>query len=156
MTTLKRIKSEWTKYEKTKNPNDDYVLNLTYKDDEIDWYNWTGSIYGPKDTPFENGIIDLTIHFSDKYPIASPPHINFVTKIYHPNVGSGGDICIDILKSSGWSPALSVPQILLSLSSLLAAPNADDPLRGEAARDYKTDIDAYNQKVKESINNFKK
>lgn len=158
MTTLKRIKAEWTKYEKCMGPDDGFTMSVTYKDadtNEIDYYNWTGTIIGPMDTPFENGIIDLTIQFTEKYPF-SPPVINFVTKIYHPNVSKHGEICIDILKSSGWSSALSMPKILMSLSSLLAAPNPDDPLRSDAATDYKTDMENYNKKVKESISNFKK
>lgn len=52
---------------------------------------------GPEDTEWEGGIFKLRMKFSDQYP-NQPPDINFVTKVFHPNVYNDGKICLDILK----------------------------------------------------------
>ena len=110
-----------------------------------DLYHWTAQILGPEDSPYSGGIFSLDIHFSEDYPF-KPPKINFLTKIYHPNI-SNGNICLDILKEQ-WSPALTVSKILLSLCSLLTDPNPNDPLDTEIANVYKNDINDFNHKAK--------
>jgi ubiquitin-conjugating enzyme E2 N len=37
-----------------------------------------------------------------------------------------------------WSPALQIRSVLLSIQSLLASPNPDDPLNNEAAEHWKS------------------
>jgi len=100
-----------------------------------DLFHWTSTILGPKDSPYENGIFFLDIHFPTDYPF-KPPKVRFTTKIYHCNVNNNGSICLDIL-SSQWSPALTISKVLLSICSLLTDPNPDDPLVPEIARLYK-------------------
>lgn len=115
-------------------------------------FDWTGTIIGAIDTPYEGGIFKLDIKFPANYPFC-PPIIKFVTKVFHPNIHENGEICLDILKYH-WSPALNISQVLLSILSLLSEPNPDDPLNPDAAHLYKADRNAYNAKVREYINIF--
>jgi ubiquitin-conjugating enzyme E2 D len=110
-------------------------------------FEWTATLAGPKDSPYEEGIFLLAINFPQTYPF-KPPKISFQTKIYHPNINSGGSICLDILNSA-WSPALTISKTLLSISSLLTDPNPDDPLVSDIAHIYKNNKSTYNETAKE-------
>lgn len=100
-------------------------------------YEWVATLFGPPGTPYEGGIFFLAIQFPTDYPF-TPPTIVFRTRIYHCNINSSGAICIDSLKSN-WSPALTICNILVAISALLADPNPHDPLVGSIAALYLTD-----------------
>jgi len=135
MASAKRIAKELENF--TKNP----PSNCSAGPEGDDIYNWTGTIMGPCDTPYAGGVFYLNINFPANYPF-KPPKVTFVTKIYHPNINSGGGICLDILKDN-WSPALTISKVLISICSLLDDPNPDDPLVPDIARQYKENKVAY-------------
>lgn len=99
-------------------------------------YEWIATLSGPTNTPYYGGLFTLKLTFPQNYPFA-PPKITFVTPIYHCNINSNGEICLDILKDT-WTPALTIEKVLLSISSLLADPNPNDPLVPEIAQLYKS------------------
>ncbi|UJR17715.1 hypothetical protein I4U23_004613 [Adineta vaga] len=115
------------------------------KDLENDITHWTGYIDGPEQTPYADGRFYLDIDFPSDYPF-KPPKIRFTTPIYHPNISTKGEICLDILHSQ-WSPALSIRALLISLCSLLTDPNLDHGLNREALGCYQTDQKQYQEKV---------
>ena len=129
-------------------------LNKEYKDFQKDppsnWsagpnndniYKWKAFINGPKDSPYEGGLFELEMTFTNRYPF-KPPKVVFITKIYHMNINGSGQICLDILKDN-WSPALTISKLLLSICSLLTDPNPDDPLVPEIANLYKKNKTLY-------------
>jgi ubiquitin-conjugating enzyme E2 D/E len=115
-----------------------------------DVYRWKAIIEGPHESPYEGGIFELDIFLPLDYPF-SPPKIQFTTKIYHPNINSSGAICVDILKKTdgGWSPALTMTKVLLSILSLLTDPNPDDPLVPDIAKQYKTNRELFMSTARE-------
>lgn len=110
-------------------------------------FEWDGMIIGPTKTPYEGGMFRLKIYFPVDYPFKSPKVI-FTTKIYHPNINSGGIICLDILKTQ-WSPALTISKVLLSICSLLNDPNPNDPLEPTIAKQYVGDKAKYEEIARE-------
>lgn len=78
---------------------------------------WNAVIFGPHDTPFEDGTFKLTIEFTEEYP-NKPPTVRFVSKMFHPNVYADGGICLDILQNR-WSPTYDVSAILTSIQVII-------------------------------------
>ena len=70
--------------------------------------------------------------------------------MFHPNVYSNGDLCLDILQNR-WSPTYDVCAILTSIQSLLHDPNPNSPANVEAARLFTENKKEYNRRVKETV-----
>ncbi|XP_013585229.1 PREDICTED: probable ubiquitin-conjugating enzyme E2 31 [Brassica oleracea var. oleracea] len=104
--------------------------------DSNNLFKWNAMIQGPEVTPYAGGMFSIDIKFPKNYPFTAPK-FTFKTQIYHPNINSEGSICLNILKDK-WSPPLTVEKVLLSMTSLLADPNPDDPLVGEIGELFKS------------------
>lgn len=52
-----------------------------------DPYQFLGTILGPEGTPYHEGLFELLIEIPQNYPF-EPPKIQFITKIWHPNISS--------------------------------------------------------------------
>jgi ubiquitin-conjugating enzyme E2 D/E len=140
--TNKRIKNELDDLNKSPIPN---CSAGPINNNDIT--KWDGTIIGPEDTPYMNGIFNISIEFTSEYPF-KPPRVFFKTKIYHCNINDQGGICLDILKNN-WSPALNISKLLLSICSLLSEPNPDDPLVPEIAELYKKNRELHDMNAKE-------
>merc|ERR1712025_1013289 len=110
---------------------------------------WNAVIFGPADTPFEDGTFKLTITFTEEYP-NKPPTVRFVSQMFHPNVYSSGELCLDILQNR-WSPTYDVAAVLTSIQSLLNDPNTGSPANVEASNLYKDNRKEYTKRVKETV-----
>ncbi|KAF8797078.1 Ubiquitin-conjugating enzyme E2 1 like protein [Argiope bruennichi] len=106
---------------------------------------WNAVIFGPHDTPFEDGTFKLTLEFTEEYP-NKPPTVRFVSKMFHPNVYADGSICLDILQNR-WSPTYDVSAILTSIQSLLDEPNPNSPANSLAAQLYQENRREYEKRV---------
>ncbi|XP_003471012.1 ubiquitin-conjugating enzyme E2 D2-like [Cavia porcellus] len=128
MSSLKRLQNELL--DLSRDPPD----NCSAGPVDDDMYQWQATIIGPDGSPYQGGVFFLKMEFPSDYPF-KPPKVVFTTRIYHPNIGRNGNICLDVLKDQ-WSPALTVSKLLLSICSLLCDPNPKDPLVPEIAKVY--------------------
>jgi ubiquitin-conjugating enzyme E2 D/E len=146
MSAQKRITKELKDMQK------DAPANCSAGPSGEDIFCWSAMILGPADTPYNGGMFNLKIQFPNDYPF-KPPKVQFLTKIYHPNINGQGGICLDILKDN-WSPALTVSKLLLSICSLLSDPNPADPLMPDIAREYLQNRPLYDANAKEWTRQF--
>ncbi|XP_068671681.1 ubiquitin-conjugating enzyme E2 S-like [Montipora capricornis] len=90
------------------------------------------TIEGPAGTPYEGGLFRIKLVLGKDFPTV-PPKGFFLTKIFHPNVASNGEICVNTLKRD-WKPDLGVKHILLTVKCLLIVPNPESALNEEAGK----------------------
>ncbi|KAG9134887.1 hypothetical protein Leryth_001221, partial [Lithospermum erythrorhizon] len=89
-------------------------------------------IEGPAGTPYENGIFRMKLILSHDFPI-SPPKGYFLTKIFHPNIASNGEICVNALKRD-WKPTLGLRHVLMVIRCLLIEPFPESALNEQAGK----------------------
>jgi ubiquitin-conjugating enzyme E2 O len=133
----------------------DLGIHIHY--DEENMLKARAIIFGPKDTPYENGILYFLIEFPNDYPF-SPPKIGYLSSSrnrIHPNLYVGrshdnfiGKVCLSSINTwSGpkWTTVMHIGSILLSIQSLLCK----NPLHNEPG--FENEVgqrnDSYNQIV---------
>ncbi|KAI0084337.1 ubiquitin-conjugating enzyme/RWD-like protein [Irpex rosettiformis] len=106
----------------------------------------TGIIKGPDGTPYAGGYFRVKFKFTEEFP-AAPPKCWFATKIFHPNVGPTGEICVNTLKKD-WKSTYGIGHILLTVKCLLIYPNPESALDEEAGRLLLEAYDSYFDRAK--------
>ncbi|CAF1207719.1 unnamed protein product [Adineta steineri] len=75
-----------------------------------------------------------------------PPEVRIITPIYHPNVDTTGQICVEILRrSERWTPAVTLVDVIESVTAVIDNPNFDSPLRPWVATQYLCNRTEFNQ-----------
>ena len=118
-------------------------------------FHWKGTILGPKDTCYQNGLFHLKIDFPDDYP-NSKPEIIFLTPIYHLNIQCTqnpyqplGHTCLNTINN--WKPNDSIIKVLPELFTLLLKNNPDstyDDEKNTRINEFNYNRDLFNKKAK--------
>jgi len=82
--------------------------------DQDNFSQLIATIKGPQATPFVNGVFKIKITLTKEFP-SQPPKGFFLTKIFHPNVGPGGEICVNTLKQD-WNSKMGIRNVLLVIT----------------------------------------
>ena len=97
-------------------------------------------ITGPEETPFFGGKFRMKLVLSEDYP-NSPPRGFFLTKIFHPNVATNGDIYVNTLKKD-WNSQVTIKHVLQVIRCLLIVPFPESSLNDEAGKMF---MDSYEE-----------
>jgi len=139
----------------SRNPIDGFSAGLL---DDSDIFKWQISVLGPPDTLYEGGFFFAILTFPPDYP-NNPPELRFTSDMFHPNVYPDGRVCISILHPPGedpngyeraeerWSPVQTVETIILSVISMLSAPNDESPANIDAAKLWREDFPEFKKRV---------
>ena len=71
----------------------------------------------------------------------------FATKIFHPNVSSSGEICVNTLKKD-WQSSFGIGHILVTVKCLLIYPNPESALDEEAGKLLLEDYESYSERAR--------
>ncbi|CDF39754.1 unnamed protein product [Chondrus crispus] len=86
--------------------------------DRVD--EWRVTVTGAASSVYENERYTLRFVFPSDYPMEAPEVIFLSPTPRHPHVYSNGHICLNVLYD-GWSPALTVTSVCLSIVSMLSS-----------------------------------
>ncbi|XP_073146011.1 ubiquitin-conjugating enzyme E2 22-like [Henckelia pumila] len=114
-------------------------IKVGVNDDNFSVIN--ADIEGPAGTPYENGVFRMKLILSHDFP-QSPPKGYFLTKIFHPNIATNGEICVNALKKD-WNPTLSLRHVLTVIRCLLIEPFPESALNEQAGKMLIDNYDEY-------------
>jgi ubiquitin-protein ligase len=141
--TKKRLEKEFHGLRTSAGVHEGYSVQL--KNGEI--FEWTGSIHGLENSPYEGGTFAFHMQFTDDYP-EEPPKIHFTTKIYHPNVtGRTGAISWNMIGSE-WHRNDTVEKVLIGLRRLLERPELESAVEIDIANEYANQRDMFERKAR--------
>jgi ubiquitin-protein ligase len=111
-------------------------------------------------SPKQAGTFTLHLTLPTDYPF-KPPTVNFVTKIYHPNISNdsppnNGAMCLGMLKPDLWKPSTKISAVLEFARQLLKEPNPDDAVETKIAEQYKVDRAGWEKEAREWTKRYAK
>lgn len=144
---VKRVQRDYNEILTQEDKSDNIKLELL----NLMWTLLKGEFMGPPDTPYEGGKFNIEIKIPTTYPF-EPPKVRFMTKVWHPNISSAtGAICLDVLKDQ-WVATLTLRTVLISIQSLLATPEPNDPQDAVVAKQFITHHDIFLRTAKHWTN----
>jgi len=85
----------------------------------------------PDEGMYKGGRFVFSFNVGASYPHEAPK-VKCLTKVYHPNIDTEGNVCLNILRED-WKPVLTINALIIGLQFLFLEPNPEDPLNKEAA-----------------------
>ncbi|XP_065189650.1 ubiquitin-conjugating enzyme E2 D4-like [Sycon ciliatum] len=143
------IRNEFERLER--NPPDGCYIKANHDDDFL---FWEATVFGPKGSPYEGGVFDITLKCKEENPFVWPD-VTFITKIYHPIIKRHSKICewcllrnVDADNSGPWHKGII--RLFETIQNLLNDPySCPSHSTGEVGNGHQIDPDLFAQAAKE-------
>merc|ERR1712194_801026 len=118
--------------------------------------------YTPEGGIWAGGTYTIQICFTDEWPNA-PPKVKCLTKIWHPNIDTHGDVCHSFVYLKGgahpngeFTNLVTLEMLVQGLLTLFnGSENYEDPLNQEASAQFLNDgKEAFEAKARQWVENF--
>lgn len=93
-------------------------MGVTTTNNRLD--EWLVTVPGAEGSVYSGDRYTLRFTFPTDYPMEAPEVVFMLPTPKHPHVYSNGHICLNVLYD-GWSPALTVTSVCLSIVSMLSS-----------------------------------
>eukprot|EP00995_Heteronema_vittatum_P003252 NODE_1487_length_959_cov_1807.179121_g1030_i0.p1 GENE.NODE_1487_length_959_cov_1807.179121_g1030_i0~~NODE_1487_length_959_cov_1807.179121_g1030_i0.p1 ORF type:complete len:212 (+),score=60.23 NODE_1487_length_959_cov_1807.179121_g1030_i0:78-713(+) len=140
VTAIKSVGRELTALMKDK------IDGITLRINEDNLSHIEAEITGPENTPFEGGTFIVRLVLGVDYP-DSPPKGYFLTRIFHPNISTKGEICVNTLKRD-WKPDCGLKHVLMVIRCLLIEPNPESALNMDAGHLLLEDYEEFSKRAR--------
>ena len=113
-------------------------------------------IPGPKGSAWEGARIPMSLTYNSG-GVDKPPTCKFPGGFFHMNVYRSGTICVSTInEEEGWTPEMTLPEILFTVQQLLCHPNPNSPAQITAYNVFCNEgSDKYHRRTKEEANKYK-
>lgn len=115
-----RVLKEWNEWEDIPGITVEFPKGVSRSD-------WFYIFISPQNGYWKGGTFKFEFKIPTNYPI-DPPEVDcLTTPIYHPNIDSNGNVCLNILRLE-WLPTNTINNVVYGLILLFEQPNFIDPL----------------------------
>ena len=155
----KRLLGEFNKIMKAQTKNIESDSNDFIVDSSIDNLNlWNVHLINvDKDSnlysdmkDFNVDCIELEVEFNNKYPI-EPPSVRVLRPTFKNMTGhvtDGGSICYELLTNHGWSPAITMESLLISIKAIISEDGRLEERNGHPRYNKKNAEDSHKRVLK--------
>lgn len=120
------------------------IVNCSFIDN--DKTHWKVVFLGTEGTPYENGYFQVELIFKDVFP-KNGPEAKFITKMFHPNIGKNGHVCMDLLNC--WNEKTTMENVFYGIIEILDNPVPENGYANDAKKLLEEDYDKYMDTVEE-------
>jgi ubiquitin-conjugating enzyme E2 G2 len=146
-----------------RNYNKDKLEGLIFDHDEKNALKVNFTLFGPKDSCWEDCVMYGYLLMPENYPF-KPPKVVFTSKTNHPNIYLDGKVCLSYLNDKQdetgyfreeelWTPVLDLRCVFLGIITLFTEPNLDSPANLDACILYRQNKKDFLKSIRKLFDN---